>query len=933
MVTFTLIMPSLPQAAVIDPFSKIDPSFKFWTVETEHFKVHYHEGLEDIAKKTAAVAEEAHCVLSPAFGWKPSEKTHIALIDNTDFANGLASVVPFNFIYIYPVPPMPDMSIGKYDDWLRMLVFHEYTHILTMDPVRGYSKAMRTVFGKTYPGFDPLSTALFLLTAPPNIFLPYWWVEGVPTWAETEYTRGGRGRSSYYEMFFRMAVAEENILTVDKINGDIPYWPGGGVPYIYGLAFQRYIAKAYGPDAPGKLSLAHSGRIPFLINRPPEDLADMDYESLYYKTIEDLWEDQKAKLKLLRASPLTPFDALPLEGEILTNPRYSKDGKMLAVNRRDPHGHEGVVIYGSGKELLSVRRLPSDRHISWAPDGSGFYFTQAELRGGYNLYQDIYFYDIAAGKAMRITKDMRFKDPDMSPDGKTLAFVITQPRSQNLALLDTEVRRLTDFSDMRLSSPRWSPDGRMIVFSVRDNAGKTALCLYNLDTGSLERLLENEADNISPVWSPEGDFIIYSSDMTGVYNLLAFSLPERRTYQVTHLLGGAFAPDISPDGKKIAFSSYGSRGFKIAEMDYDPTAFKEELGPSIKPYWPGGESGRCAESRIAELTGKERNPGDEKSPAGPVRYSALGTLLPRFWLPTLNVYDDESVLGVFTGGRDLLGYHTYFLNGGVGLKRGRGYYDLRYIYDRYYPTLELRGYKKPDNSFDEKGLISSLTFPLRRLESGYSLRLGYHIKEEIVSENSVFATFLFSNALRYPYSISPEEGRTVSLSVIDYSELWGGDIDYREYVATYGEYVGLGGHNVLFLKLSGGTSGAASLEMGGFDEELGEFPLRGYPQISGFKNVATLSLEYRFPLEYILSGNGTAPVFSDRFHMAIFTDMGAAWNKDFDAEDIKVGAGAEGRLDLVLGYKLHITPSLGIASGLSRGGEDRVYIRVYVEGI
>ncbi|MGE5894598.1 MAG: hypothetical protein ACM34I_11130 [bacterium] len=36
----------------------IDPSFRFSTIETEHFSIHYHQGTEEIAGRVATFAED-----------------------------------------------------------------------------------------------------------------------------------------------------------------------------------------------------------------------------------------------------------------------------------------------------------------------------------------------------------------------------------------------------------------------------------------------------------------------------------------------------------------------------------------------------------------------------------------------------------------------------------------------------------------------------------------------------------------------------------------------------------------------------------------------------------------------------------------------------------------------------------------------------------
>ena len=66
----TLFLPG-PQASYS---ATIDPSFKFSTIETEHFVIHFHQGLDGIARKTAVLSEEMHIKLSSTLQGSTNEK-------------------------------------------------------------------------------------------------------------------------------------------------------------------------------------------------------------------------------------------------------------------------------------------------------------------------------------------------------------------------------------------------------------------------------------------------------------------------------------------------------------------------------------------------------------------------------------------------------------------------------------------------------------------------------------------------------------------------------------------------------------------------------------------------------------------------------------------------------------------------------------------
>jgi len=948
-----------------------DTSYRFSTIETEHFSIHFHQGLDDLAQKAALIAEEIHGPLTRQFNWTPREKTQVVLIDDTDFTNGFATVLPYNTIYIQTVPPSIDMTIGEYEDWLRMLIIHEYSHILTMDTARGYSDVMRKIFGKPLPPYDPFSFLFFLAAAPPNVFLPSWWHEGMATWGETEFTPAGRGRSTFYEMILRMAVEEKNIPTIDQINGDVPYWPAGSMPYIFGLRLQKYIADRYGKEALAKLNTTHAGRFPYFINGATLQLFGKQYPEIYNNMIADLRMEQSKRIDALRQAPFTPVKRLDIDGEKLTNPRYSPDGSLIAFNRRDPHGHEAIWISDSdgGNAREIVRRLPSDHTVCWPPDGSRIYFSQAEINRGFNIYQDLYSYDLKKERLERLTSGLRIKEADISSDGSKFAVIVNERGNQNLAILEIEgnshrLTQLTEYRQMHLSGPRWSPDGRYIAYAVKDNTGKSGIHIYNMAEKTDMPLFENSNNNDYATWSPDGGYIIYSSDETNVYNLYAWSIKEGKSYQITHILGGALQPDISAKGTEMVFSVYGSKGFKIAVIEYNPELWMTSPGPAIQPYWKGDSNGLSGSNGSNSSNGSNGLNGlNGSNSLNSKPYTPLPTLLPHFWLPAFSGDHKGTVVGAFTAGQDVLGYNTYVAQIGYGTSSDNLYYDINYLNDYAYPTLILQAYERPvvysgllpggDYYELNRSLVLGMSVPINRIEPKYRFTLGYH-KQDIDKlsmpatsgnllfagrKDSLFAGIEFSNSLKYPYSISHEEGRKISLLHRYYSKETGSDLNSREYIASYAEYIKMPmDHHVAYISLTGAASQGGRTLQGAF--QIGGvpsvnqtwYPLRGYrPGFAVGQYLATGTLEYRALLKYIFQGNGTRPFFYDRLHGALFADAGEVWDDDtgFTSDRLKVGAGVEARLDMTLGYWLRITPTLGVARGVNQGGETIVYFTIY----
>lgn len=112
------------------------------------------------------------------------------------------------------------------------------------------------------------------------------------------------------------------------------------------------------------------------------------------------------------------------------------------------------------------------------------------------------------------------EDPQLSPDGRFLAFVkVTHDRVGNqykrslwLASLEGEAPRLRQFTFGPKSdtTPRWSPDGRTLAF-VSARGDRPQIHLIEVDGGEARPLthMRNGAGN--PVWSPDGRRLAFTA--------------------------------------------------------------------------------------------------------------------------------------------------------------------------------------------------------------------------------------------------------------------------------------------------------------------------------------------------------------------------------------------------------------------------------------
>jgi dipeptidyl aminopeptidase/acylaminoacyl peptidase len=111
----------------------------------------------------------------------------------------------------------------------------------------------------------------------------------------------------------------------------------------------------------------------------------------------------------------------------------------------------------------------------------------------------------------------------------------------------------------RLSEPQISPDGKWVAYTVATpdmdaNRNVTNIWLVSTAGGASTQLTQSGHDS-SPVWSPDGSTIAFLSSRSGEAQVYLLSLEGGEAQRLTKLSTGAGLVKWSPGGKTIAFTS------------------------------------------------------------------------------------------------------------------------------------------------------------------------------------------------------------------------------------------------------------------------------------------------------------------------------------------------------------------------------------------
>jgi WD40-like Beta Propeller Repeat len=181
-----------------------------------------------------------------------------------------------------------------------------------------------------------------------------------------------------------------------------------------------------------------------------------------------------------------------------------------------------------------------------------------------------------------------------SKHGGRDALVILDPR-RGTVLRRIEIPRLVQIHD-----PCLVPGDSAIVFSAQDYSGRNDLyrVSWPKDVPRLERMTDDDFDDLEPDVSPDGKWVVFASDRAergGRYALFRLSLSGGVPEQLSDPPSGSDRqPVYSPDGRWIAFRS--TRGgiselwVRPAEPSTEARRVTHLTGPATDPDWlPGGK--------------------------------------------------------------------------------------------------------------------------------------------------------------------------------------------------------------------------------------------------------------------------------------------------------------------------------------------------------
>ena len=581
------------------------PELEWQTIEGEYFIVHYHQNTEWTANEALHIADDVYPYITGLYQYEPEQKTHIIIRDTDDFANGAAYYFD-NKIDIWAMPL--DYSLRGSHYWLRDVITHEFTHIVSLRAARKMPGNVPSAYLQIIE-YEPERREDVLYGYPnglaayplPSVNVPMWWAEGVAQYQCDE--KRFDWWDGIRDMIVRDRLAYGKLLNFNEMDGFGKGGIGNESVYNHGFNFVHYLARRFGPDILRDITERLQSPTSYSFYRVMSAATGVDYETLYRDWQTDL-ATRYAEMFPAEASP-TLVEKVHAAGAANYQPRFNSVDSTLGFISSSGEtymsrtslwelkpgeeaeklisGAEGFDWAPDGQQLVFVRKefydggIPASRlniprmHLEHEHPGTHSTCARCDLFLSGSRFADLFVVDRDdVEEETRLTMGERVKNPVWSPDGKSIAFVNLRDGTNNLCLAFPEhpdsVLQLTTFTGgTQVYYPRWSPDGQQIIFDHTDGRNRD-ISRYDLRTRSFIPMLVETWDEREPVFLDDTT-IVYSDDRTGIFNLYRYDLRSGMINRLTHVNGGAFQAE--PAGEWIYYSLYDSLGYNIARIHRD----------------------------------------------------------------------------------------------------------------------------------------------------------------------------------------------------------------------------------------------------------------------------------------------------------------------------------------------------------------------------
>ena len=501
------------------------PELKWHTLETAHFNIHFHQGIEEIAHKGAIIAEQVYQPIMDQLQIDDFGKTDIVFSAEDEIINGFAMPTRQIFIWVNQ-NEASGWHLGS-EKWLKHVLAHEFQHIVQFEALRTWAG----IFGAAS--------------------IPSWWMEGMAEYM-TEVWRVGRSDSRMKHHTYRN--------TMNQLNS-----------HDDGYAKVLYLAWKYGDSTLVKISShrkylkENSKEYPYWYDfktafeeETGQKLSAFNEE--WRRVMNTYYFGYKSQKEMIEEVG-KPFIIKGFHRVVIA--KLSPDSSQIAVVGRKTSRMRDWSLYTLATDTThSIEEIHHGRftgYPTWSPNTKQLVIPEYHRGQHGSLLNDLRLIDLDSKKVSWITQDFRALHPIFSHDGKGVFFVAHPGETSQIYYQDLATNKrvqISDFvGDVQVQSLNLSPDGQQLAFMIQEQNGYVDIAIMQRDGQGYEKVTDDPEADLLPVWTSDATAIVYTSFRNSTPNLYRVELDSMQITQMTDVAEGIYSRQRLPGTDKIIAST------------------------------------------------------------------------------------------------------------------------------------------------------------------------------------------------------------------------------------------------------------------------------------------------------------------------------------------------------------------------------------------
>lgn len=573
-----LLALAMPSALAKESLPHNHPDLDWYTIETDHFVVHYPQSHDDAdnvhylsaertARRSARIAEDVYPRECATLGYWLKEKVHIVILEQADDLEGFA-VPGWDWIQVSANPGVELYRQRGRVDWLSAVIAHELAHVLSLKAQMTHAEGTSgVVIGGLYsgPAIDADIGGELVIGDNPSAF----WVEGVAEYAADE---AGYGTwSTSRDMLLRTSILEDRQLTWAewRVRDQRWTWNDPERYYQQGYSFGLYIRERFGHDAFVRLGLDNARAWRADWDQAFQRVLGVEGDALYDDWLAAMRVRYEAQYAAVKATGETRGKELSLDVRAWEYTDPGGRDAWLDPRWRRPEGVTGPELaklereqakLATGTNQLTPRFSADGKWYGYVGDG-GVYVSQTP-EAGFTAFGAGGSVDPGvveqAERTAQVLPARSMASWDFVP-GRDAVVVVGSEHSRPRAFTQvTGVRLEADGYDWNqlYVAPLVDEAAREGNLRYRGRARRTLLgreVAQSPRDWSTWRPIPNTLRGVEPVVSPDGQRVAYFEYADGTLNLVTIKLDGTEKARLTHFDDGTWMQraDWSPDGTQI----------------------------------------------------------------------------------------------------------------------------------------------------------------------------------------------------------------------------------------------------------------------------------------------------------------------------------------------------------------------------------------------